>query len=237
MKLYSTAYILFLSLWFFMYTALNAQAERLTIDLSKNDWGIVRDFDAEWFNDEIYLSPADIAKLPMNPPLFGWNNLDNRIEKTVQLPATIEEHFWAEHGNTEGVAGDYRGVSWWITNVSLDSDIVGKRIFLDFDSVHLRAEVFVNMKLMGYDVIGHTPFSVDITEAVMPGTDNEIAVRIPGFFPGCRRDDNEYRRCIALLPRPYHGKHPCGEHLGLLHDQRLGGEPPRKSMRYRRPLP
>ena len=178
MKFYSTVCTLFLSLLILVYTALNAQAERTTIDLSQYNWGIVRDFDAEWINDEIHLPPVDVAKLPVNPPSFGWSGVKEKIEKTVHLPATIEEHFWADHGNTEGVAGDYRGVSWWITNVSLNSGIERKRVYLDFDSVHFRAEVFVNRKLMGYDVIGHTPFSVNITDAVRPGAVNEIAVRI-----------------------------------------------------------
>jgi len=155
----------------------HARADRLAVDLSGNDWGLWRDVDASWVDDDIHLPPVDAASLPVNPPTCGWDGLSRHIEKTVHLPATVEEHFWGSNGNPEGVAGDYRGVSWWVTTVSLGPDIGGKRIFLDFESVHLRAEVFVNRALCGCDVIGHTPFSVDITDAAKPGL-NEIAVRI-----------------------------------------------------------
>lgn len=152
-------------------------SDRLAVDLSQYDWHLYRDFEAEWIGDEIHLPPVDVSSLPAKPPTCGWDELEHRAEKTVHLPATVEEHFWGGNGNDSGVAGDYRGVSWWTTHITLGPEIEGKRVFLDFASVHLRAEVFVNRRLVGYDVIGHTPFSVDITDAVIAG-DNEIAVRI-----------------------------------------------------------
>ncbi|MBN1293691.1 MAG: beta-glycosidase [Candidatus Latescibacteria bacterium] len=166
---------LFLSLSFFISPV---YAQRTVIDLSKYDWGIFRDFHAEWIYDEIWLPPVQITKLPVNPPSCGWEALNHNIEKTVHVPATVEEHFWIDNENPTVAGGDYRGVSWWITTVTLGNELRGKRIFIDFESVHLRAEVFVNRRLTGYDTIGHTPFSVDITEAVRYGTINEIAIRI-----------------------------------------------------------
>ena len=153
-------------------------AERTIIDLSQFNWGLFRDFDAEWIHDDIWLPPVNIASLPVNPPSCGWEALNRNIEKTVHLPATVEEYFWSDNDNPAGTAGDFRGVSWWVTTVNLNRELQGKRIFLDFESVHLRAEVFVNRELIGYDTIGHTPFSVDITDAVRFGGQNEIAIRI-----------------------------------------------------------
>ena len=153
------------------------KSDRILIDLSGYDWGLFRDFEAGWIDDDIFLPPVNVDNLPVNPPACGWDFLKNRIEKTVHLPATVEEHFWGDNGNTGGVAGDFRGVSWWVTSVTLGPELAGKWVFLDFESVHLRAEVFVNRKLVGYDVIGHTPFCVDVTGALRTG-ENEIAVRI-----------------------------------------------------------
>ncbi|MDP2982887.1 MAG: hypothetical protein Q8O92_06135, partial [Candidatus Latescibacter sp.] len=160
-------------------------ADRLVLDLSERDWGLYRDFTAEWMNDDIYPPPVDIAKLPANSPTCGWDNLKNNFEKIVHLPATVEEYFWGDNTNDEGIAGDWRGVSWWVTTVDISPEIRGKEIFLDFESVHLRAEVFVNRVLAGYDVVGHTPFEVDITGVIRPGEKNEIAVRVTdpnGYF-------------------------------------------------------
>jgi len=161
-----------------MISSVSVKADRTVIDLSGYNWGLYRDFNASWIDDEIYLPPVDIASLPENSPTCGWQALKNHIEKTVHLPATVEEHFWGENGNTEGVAGDWRGVSWWVTTVPVDTELRGKRVFLDFESVHLLAEVFVNRTLAGYDAIGHTPFSVDITDMMRAGEHNEIAVRV-----------------------------------------------------------
>lgn len=45
-----------------------SHAERVTIDLSRNQWGIARNFEVGWFDDDIALPPVDIASLPVNPP-------------------------------------------------------------------------------------------------------------------------------------------------------------------------
>ncbi len=153
-----------------------ASADRTVLDLSGLDWGVFRDFEAAWVDDGIYLPPVDVSSLPVNPPSGGWDSLRSRVEKTVHLPATIEEHFTGSGNPHE--SGDYRGVSWWTASVSPGPELRGKRVFLDFESVHLRAEVFVNRTLAGYDIIGHTPFTVEITGLLEPGRLNEVAVRI-----------------------------------------------------------
>jgi beta-galactosidase len=177
MKSKSNVMLAFLICFTFLFTV-SAHADRTVIDLSGNNWGLYRDLDAEWVDDDIHMPPVEISSLPENPPSCGWDALKFKIEKTVHLPATVEEHFWGDNGNSENVAGDYRGVTWWVTSFDASRDLSGKRIYLDFESVHLRAEIFVNRKLTGYDTVGHTPFSVDITDAVKLGGENEIAVRI-----------------------------------------------------------
>ena len=155
-----------------------AHADRNMLDLSECEWGIFRDQSAEWVNDVIFAPPVNITELPENPPSCGWNKLPRHIEKYIHLPATVEEHFWSNNGNPEGDGGDYRGVSWFVTSVDIKKTSEGKRIFLDFESVYYRAEIFVNRKLVGYDAVSCTPFEVDISGAVQYGDTNEIAVRI-----------------------------------------------------------
>jgi beta-galactosidase len=159
-------------------------AERTMLDLSENEWGLFRDQKAEWIHDVILAPPVDIAALPENPPSCGWDDLPRHIEKYIHLPATVEEHFWSDNGNTEGDGGDYRGVSWFTTSVDIPESSRGRRIFLDFESVYYRAEIFVNRTLVGYDAVSGTPFEVDISDAVRHGDTNEIAVRItdPGGY-------------------------------------------------------
>ncbi|MCX7984737.1 MAG: beta-glycosidase, partial [Bacteroidetes bacterium] len=144
-----------------------------------NSWKIVLDESAQWQNDSLYLPPVNISTLPVNIPTGGWEMLEN-AKKFVRthLPATVEEYFWGTQGSTFGVTGNYLGVSWFSTIFPVPSSLKGKRIVLHFESVRFRAEVFVNKKLVGYDIVNSTPFDVDITDAVTFGKLNHLAVRI-----------------------------------------------------------
>jgi beta-galactosidase len=155
-----------------------AQQGRTETDLSRNNWLIWLDTAAKWQNDELYTPPVAVKNLPVNLPTGGWKALDNSTAKTVHLPATVEEYFWGDNGNKFGVAGNYLGVSWFYTKITPPAGIAGKRIVLHFESVRFRAEVFVNHKLVGYDLVNSTPFDVDISKDVIPGKVNDIAVRI-----------------------------------------------------------
>ena len=134
---------------------------RRTIDLTGDGWRLWRDTEAEWEHDTLYLPPVDQEILPVRPPSGGWAALDE-IGTDVHVPGTVEEHHWREDG-------DCRGVSWWWRTINLPADIAGARVLLQFDSVRLRAEVFLDQRLVGYDVIGNTPFEIDLTGQVEPG--------------------------------------------------------------------
>ncbi|MES2279044.1 MAG: sugar-binding domain-containing protein [Bacteroidota bacterium] len=155
-----------------------AQAGRAQIDLSHLNWSLWLDTAARWQNDKLYHPPVDVKALPLNPPTGGWGALNSRNAKTVHLPATVEEFKWGSNGNKFGVGGNYLGVSWFFAKINIPAGFKGKRVKLHFESVRFRAEVFVNKKLAGYDLVNSTPFDVDITDFVSAGEINDVAVRI-----------------------------------------------------------
>ncbi|MFC1539302.1 glycoside hydrolase family 2 protein [Candidatus Latescibacterota bacterium] len=146
--------------------------------LSGDRWILRLDKNAEWQDDELFLPPINLSNISVNPPSYGWDNFQFIQGKSVSVPGTVEEHYWGGNGNPLGIAGDYRGVSWWSRTFSLDPALKGKRIILAFDSVNLRAEIYVNRKLAGYDVVANTPFEADITDAVVFGRENTLDIRI-----------------------------------------------------------
>lgn len=162
-----------------------AQQGRTEVELSGEGWSLWLDRAADWYQDDIRLPPVDVSTLPVNPPTIGWDALHNGDSggRAVTVPGTVEEYYW---GNIGGVqtsdgsrsGGDYVGVSWWSHTFELDPALEGKRITLHFEQVLLRAEVFINGELVGYDVIGNTPFDVDATNAVQFGEENRIDIRI-----------------------------------------------------------
>lgn len=168
--------IAFASLAFlFLFTA---NAQRTVLDLSANNWKLWLDTAAEWRHDKLYAPPVDLKSLPVNLPSGGWAALKKAVCKTVHLPATVEQYYWGRNGNSNGVSGNYLGVSWFTTAFDVPAAQKGKRIVLQFEAVRFRAEVFVNRKLVGYDLVNSTPFDVDITDFVIYGAQNEVAVRI-----------------------------------------------------------
>lgn len=166
----------------------NAQSNA-TIDLSQNNWSLWLDTAAKWQHDKLYSPPVKLSEVPVNIPTGGWQSLNNNAKNSavafshfyvenVHLPATVEQYFWGVNGNKFGVSGNYLGVSWFSTKVDIPADYGAKRVVLKFESVRFRAEVFVNKKLVAYDLVNSTPFDVDISKAMIPGAENKIDVRI-----------------------------------------------------------
>jgi len=173
-----------------------ASAARVELDLSGPGWRLWHDAQAAWEHDTLYLPPADLQKLPVNPPTGGWDALRGPLTP-VSVPGTVEKYL--HPGN--GPDGDLQGVSWWVRRVTIPETTLPQTLLLKFDAVRLRAEVFVNRKLVGYDVVGNTPFEVDITDAARPGEEIELAVRVTD--PGGNfdwRDSSPFRWGDYVIP-------------------------------------
>lgn len=150
---------------------------RFTLSLSGDGWFLWQDKQAEWKQDRLYLPKeiTDLSLLPVNPPTGGWERLQPQHARAVQVPGTVEEYLTtSDYPRPE----DGVGVSWWFRTLKLPADLKGKRFLLHFESVRLRAEVYLDGKLVAYDIIGESPFDADITDAVQPGKEQCLAVRV-----------------------------------------------------------
>jgi hypothetical protein len=164
-------------------------------------WRLWRDAAASWQNDDIHLpGEFDLAALPVNPPSGGWTALNEKTGIAVTLPGTVEQHFWGAAGtrpytpdeyalaakDTVPRNGAWRGVSWWWRGLDIPVQFRGKRITLTIRGARMRAEVFLNRKLVGYSILEELPFVCDLTQAAKPGGRNLLAIRITN--PGGRYD-------------------------------------------------
>jgi beta-galactosidase len=148
--------------------------------------------------------------LPVNAPTGGWSVLTAAAGKEVILPTTVEQHFWGKFGaGTDGkprpyapeeyryaattppvppaddnvpLNGAYFGVSWWTRPIDIPAAMQGKRIFLHIRGARLRAEVYLNQKLVGYSIMEELPFECDLTHAANPGGKNTLAIRLTNPF-------------------------------------------------------
>jgi beta-galactosidase len=135
----------------------------------------------------------------VNPPSGRWENLESSGAISVTLPTTVEEHYWGVNGyrtyrdeyfyETQDTAvknGNYLGVSWWSRDLDVPKSFKGKKAILFVRGARLRAEVYFNRQLVGYNIITETSFSCDVTAAIKPGQRNKLAIRITN--PGGRLD-------------------------------------------------
>lgn len=179
----------------------STHAAPLLADVPDTGWRLWLDHDTAYLEDRIYLpSEVELATLPVTPPTGGWEKLWEAQALTVTLPTTVEEHHWGENGlrpytgdeyryaEDDAVPqnGAYRGVSWWYREIDIPASAVGKRVMLHIRGARLRAEVFLNEKLVGYSIMSELPIHCDLTDAMRPGAANRLAIRITN--PGGRYD-------------------------------------------------
>ena len=96
-------------------------------------------------------------------------------------PYTPEEYRYAADDPVPQ-NGAYFGVSWWWREIEIPASMQGKRIFLHVRGARLRAEVYLNKKLVGYSIMEELPFEAELTQAANPGGKNVLAIRITNPF-------------------------------------------------------
>ncbi len=151
----------------------SARADRVEVDLSGPGWRLLQDGEASWEDDSLYLRPVDLSQLPNNPPTHGWASLTDEAGVPVSVPGTTEEYL----GDDGDPSSDVKGVTWWYRQVAVPAND-SQRITLQFESARQRAEIYVDGKLVGYDLVGNTPFEVDLTGLGLAGKTIQLAVRL-----------------------------------------------------------
>lgn len=177
MKKYSPL-VLLCSLLFSFSFSVYAGEGRYTMPLMGSGWSLWLDKEASWQNDHLYLPHeiTDLSLLPVNNPTGGWQTLNNNPNAvSVEVPGTVEEYLTVSDNPRPE---DFKGVSWWYRKITIPADRKNKRHLIYFESVRMRAEVYLDGQLVAYDLIGETPFHVDITDEAKPGTEQLLAVRV-----------------------------------------------------------
>jgi len=188
---------LFLSLCFLSCK----EGPRTIVDLSGDGWMLWQDENALWQEEEIFMTPVDIATLTPVPPTKGWEVLTSKEALSVRVPGSAEEYLQT----VSGVEGDIKGVTWWTREMNIPSFDGEKRIILKFDAIRSRAEIFINRQLAGYNIVDNTPFEVDITGLVKTGEKAQLSVRITDAGGNFDWRDGAYVKWNGRNLPPGHG--------------------------------
>ena len=149
-------------LYFFTEDWLSPQTNREKLSFNTG-WkfykGTVSGDDAKnpGYDDSSWLA----VNIPHNPPMTGQSGPD-----PLRPP-------WSS-------GYSYEGVSWYRKHFTLDNSYQDRNIFIEFEAINTRADVWVNSTLVPTTPHygGHLPFTVDITDyANFGATENVIAVK------------------------------------------------------------
>lgn len=72
----------------------------------------------------------------------------------------------------------WTGWGWYRKNFRINADISGKKVFIEFEGVQKYCRVWINGKYLGDHKGGYGSFDFDITDHIISGKDNLIAVAV-----------------------------------------------------------
>ena len=142
---------------------------------------------------------------------FVQSDFDDSSWDRVNLP-----HDWAikgpfMEGSDAEVGGSMGrlpspGVAWYRKKLEIPASDAGKSIFLDVDGAMSYAMVWLNGKLVGGWSYGYASWRVDLTPYVVPGGENQLAIRLDNppsssrWYPG----GGIYRNVWLIKTSPVH---------------------------------
>lgn len=142
---------------------------------------------------------------------YVQSNFNDHSWQLVNLP-----HDWAIEGPFHkgwgtGVGGGMGrlpspGVGWYRKKLDIPATDAGKSIFLDIDGAMSYAMVWLNGKLVGGWPYGYAAWRVDLTGFVVPGRENQFAIRLDNppsssrWYPG----GGIYRNAWLIKTDPVH---------------------------------
>ncbi len=129
-------------------------------------FGIAERVNSDW---RFHLGDMEIkAGTEMNR--VGWQQVSLPHDWSVKYP--LSPNLASATGYLPG------GIGWYRKQLTIPADDQGKKIFIYFEGVYNRSEVFINGKSVGKRPNGYVSFSYDITPYIEFGKENTIAVRV-----------------------------------------------------------
>lgn len=134
-------------------------------------------------------------------------DFDDASWRTLDVPHdwAIEQPFSKENSSRNAYLPG--GIAWYRKSFELAEKDGGKRVELQFDGVYKHAQVWVNGSFVGTQYDGYTSFHFDITDKLIVGEANVIAVRVDNSLqPNCRwyTGSGIYRHVWLNLTDPLH---------------------------------
>ena len=111
---------------------------------------------------------------------YSSTNMDDSGWRTLNLPHdwSIESDFSKDYQATPGGGALPGGIGWYRKTFTVDKANEGQKIYIDFDGVYWKSEVWINGVSVGKRPNGYISFRYDLTPYIKFGESNVIAVRV-----------------------------------------------------------
>lgn len=117
------------------------------------------------------------------PAAATGTDFDDAAWDRVSVP-----HSWNRLGNAGNTRSEQtnaeRGVGWYRLTFRAPAVQTGERSVLQFDAASILAEVWLNGQRLGGHAGAFTRFRLDASEAIRPGVDNLLVVKVDNSAPG-----------------------------------------------------
>ncbi|GAB2684116.1 beta-galactosidase GalB [Mucilaginibacter koreensis] len=127
----------------------------------------VTDFDADW---RFYLGDAPTASQPQFNDA-GWRQLNLPHDWSIEGKFDKDNPAQPEGGALPG------GIGWYRKTFQMNNILSGQQVYIDFDGVYQKSEVWINNHRLGMRPNGYISFRYDLTPWLQQGK-NVIAVRV-----------------------------------------------------------
>ncbi len=115
-----------------------------------------------------------------------WRKLDLPHDWSIEdLPET-QSPFNADAVGQTGTGFTEGGIGWYRKSFVIPESDKDKIIQLQFDGVYMNAEVWLNGKLVGKHAYGYTTFMFDISDKILFGKENILAVKVQNLGENSR---------------------------------------------------
>ena len=160
----------------------------------------VKDFTEEW---KFFLG---------DDPLANNARYDDSQWRTLDLPHdwSIEADFSVDHPATPGGGALPGGTGWYRKTFIANQSFENKNIYIDFDGIYRKSQVWINGQLLGERPFGYISFRYELTPYIKTGEENVIAVRVDNSEqPNSRwySGSGIYRNVWLVVVDPVHIDH------------------------------
>ncbi len=132
---------------------------------------------------------------------------DDKKWETVEVP-----HDWSVKGQLSPTLASCTGflpggIAWYRNSLTIDADKKGQKVYLYFEGIYNRSEVYINGELLGKRPNGYISFIYDATPYIQYGKENIIAVRVDHSLSADSRwytGSGIYRDAWVVYANPVH---------------------------------